>query len=94
MTDNQSATRNILAFPAGTSSGLRDQIREATGAGAAAPAHPPHEDGTSYRPGERALPANQRWRMLAAMGGAAVIVIAIILSIAALLSTRAVGLVE
>jgi hypothetical protein len=42
----------------------------------------------------RVLPPNQQWRMVAAMGGAAAIVIAIMLGIAALLAMRPVGLVE
>ena len=56
--------------------------------------HAPHEVPVTYQSGARALPPNQQWRMVAAMGGAAAIVIAIILGIAALLGTRAVGLVK
>jgi hypothetical protein len=54
----------------------------------------PHEVPATYQSGARALRPNQQWRMVAAMGGAAAIVIAIILGIAAILGTRAVGLVK
>ena len=56
--------------------------------------HAPHEVPVTCQSGARALPPNQQWRMVAAMGGAAAIVIAIMLGIAALLAMRPVGLVE
>jgi hypothetical protein len=90
MTNNQSATRKIVALPAKTLSILRDQIRGGTGA--AAPPDSSHEGDRSRKSGARAQPANWQWRTLAAMGGAAAIVMAMILSIGALLATRAVGL--
>ena len=56
--------------------------------------HAPHEVPVTCQSGARALPPNQQWRMVAAMGGAAAIVIAIMLGIAALLAMRPVGLVK
>jgi cobalt-zinc-cadmium efflux system membrane fusion protein len=92
MTNNQSETGKTLALPARIFSVLREQIRRATGT--AAPAHSPHEGGASYKPGERALPINRQWRVVAAMGGAALIVVTIIFGVAAILASRAVGLAK
>lgn len=93
MTDNQLST-GILARSAQWVSALRDRIRSVLAPPAsAAPGHTAH-DAIAYRPGAHALPAKQQWRVLAAMGGAALIVIAIIVGVAALLATRAVGLVK
>jgi len=60
----------------------------------AASGQPPHEGGSSYKPGVRALPTNLQWRVVAAMGGAVLIVMTIIFGIAALLASRAVGLAK
>jgi cobalt-zinc-cadmium efflux system membrane fusion protein len=53
-----------------------------------------HEAEVPYRPGARALPVNRQWRIVAALGGAALIVVAIILGFSALVATRAVSLVK
>jgi membrane fusion protein, heavy metal efflux system len=92
MTDNQSPLKPKLFQPTRILAALRARALAVLGLDAGVAGHAPHEVPVTYQPGARALPANQQWRMLAAMGGAAVIVIAIILSIAALLATRAVGL--
>jgi membrane fusion protein, heavy metal efflux system len=94
MTNHQSAAGKIMALPAKSFSALRDQIRGTAGANAATPDHLPHEAGTSYTPGARALPINLQWRVIAAMGGAALIVMMIIFGVAALLASRAVGLAK
>ena len=91
MTDDQSPLKpklfQILAA-------LRTRALAAPGLDAGMAGHAPHEIPVTCQRGARALPASQQWRMLAAMGGAAAIVIAIILGIAAILAMRPAGLVE
>jgi hypothetical protein len=89
MTDDQSSAKFAKIFRV-----LRTRALAVLGLDAGMAGHAPHEVPVTCQPGARALPSNQQWRTVAAMGGAAAIVIAIILGIAAILATRDVGLVK
>jgi hypothetical protein len=89
MTDDQSSAKFAKIFRA-----LRARALAVLGLDAGMAGHASREVSVTCQRGARALPSNQQWRMVAAMGGAAAIVIAIILGIAAILATRDVGLVK
>lgn len=93
MTDDE-ISAGILYRMAGALYRLRDRVRGALGPGALAEQSRGLQGAEVHRPGARALPAMRQWRVVAAMAGAAFIVIFIVVGVAALLATRAVGLVK
>jgi hypothetical protein len=96
MTEHRSALRKTLPHLARTfaiwAGRIAMTVREFVFA--PAPSEAGHDVVVSYRPGARALSADRQLYVAAMLGGAVLLVTAIILGLSALLATHAVGLIE
>lgn len=94
MINEQNSSKPVAPGAIQKLAALCERALATLGLGAAAPDQTALATAVVYQPGARTLPENFQWRIVGAMAGAAIIVIAIILGVATLLATHAVGLVK